>query len=128
VLEKAHEKRVWNKIVGFIKTYGADLFTQNLLNLGNIRSILHQGVPRWLRELREDGEFGGKLLEDLEAGTVDYADAVECLTLILEAVQENYGEYRDYNSTTTQSDRGDGSTRCSTSSAFAPATIGSPGT
>jgi hypothetical protein len=107
VLEKAHEKRVWNKVVGFIKTYGAELFTQNLLNLGNIRSILHQSVPRWLRELREDGEFGGKLLEDLDAGTIDRTDAIECLTLILEAVQENYGEYRDYNSTTTQSDRGE---------------------
>ena len=107
VLEKAHEKRVWNKVVGFIKTYGAELFTQNLLNMGNIRSILHQSVPRWLRELREDGEFGGKLLEDLDAGTIDRTDAIECLTLILEAVQENYGEYRDYNSTTTQSDRGE---------------------
>jgi hypothetical protein len=29
------------------------------------------------------------------------------LTLILEAVLENYNEYRDYNSTTTQSDRGE---------------------
>jgi len=29
------------------------------------------------------------------------------LSLILEAILENYGEYRDYNSTTTQSDRGD---------------------
>jgi hypothetical protein len=29
------------------------------------------------------------------------------LTLILEAIVENYGEYRDYNSTTTQSDRGE---------------------
>jgi hypothetical protein len=29
------------------------------------------------------------------------------MTLVLEAVIENYGEYRDYNSTTTQSDRGE---------------------
>ena len=34
-------------------------------------------------------------------------EAVGHLTLILEAIVENYGEYRDYNSTTTQSDRGE---------------------
>jgi hypothetical protein len=34
-------------------------------------------------------------------------EACEHLTLILEAIVENYHEYRDYNSTTTQSDRGD---------------------
>ncbi len=34
-------------------------------------------------------------------------EATDHLSLILEAILENYGEYRDYNSTTTQSDRGD---------------------
>ena len=34
-------------------------------------------------------------------------EAIDHLSLILEAILENYGEYRDYNSTTTQSDRGD---------------------
>ena len=34
-------------------------------------------------------------------------EAEEQLTLVLESVVENYGEYRDYNSTTTQSDRGE---------------------
>ena len=33
--------------------------------------------------------------------------AVRYLTLILESVYENYNEYRDYNTTTTQSDRGE---------------------
>jgi hypothetical protein len=33
--------------------------------------------------------------------------AQEYLSLILEAIVENYGEYRDYNSMTTQSDRGE---------------------
>jgi hypothetical protein len=35
------------------------------------------------------------------------ADAIKHLGLVIEAVAENYAEYRDYNSTTTQSDRGD---------------------
>ena len=34
-------------------------------------------------------------------------DAIKHLSLVIEAIVENYAEYRDYNSTTTQSDRGD---------------------
>ena len=46
------------------------------------------------------------LLRDL--GTrIERAEAVEHLTLILEAIIENFGEYRDYNGTTTQSDHGE---------------------
>ena len=51
-----------------------------------------------------EGEL--KLLEDLES-KIPARQAAEQLSLVLEAVIENYGEYRDYNSTTTQSDRGD---------------------
>src|SRR5207248_1741904 len=47
-----------------------------------------------------------KLLDDLSAG-VPPDEAAEQLGLVLEAIIENYGEYRDYNSTTTQSDRGE---------------------
>jgi hypothetical protein len=32
---------------------------------------------------------------------------VECLTVAIEAIAENYSEYRDYNSSTIQSDRGE---------------------
>ena len=41
--------------------------------------------------------------------------AVEQLTLIIEAIVENYGQYKDFNSTTTQSDRGELYTCSSTS-------------
>ena len=34
-------------------------------------------------------------------------EAIDQLTLAIESVVENYREYRDYNSTTTQSDRGE---------------------
>jgi hypothetical protein len=47
-----------------------------------------------------------RLLDELD-GPVSRSEAVERLTLVMEAVVENYGEYRDYNSTTTQSDRGE---------------------
>lgn len=109
VLEKVREKRAWNELVTFVQTYGEDLFTQRFLNLANLRGILHQGVERWLNQLEGDlrDQLDWQLLDDLEAGRLSRQEAVEQLSLILEAVVENYGEYRDYNSMTTQSDRGE---------------------
>jgi len=109
VLERIHDRGAWKKVVAFVERYGDELFTQRFLNLSNIRAILHQGVAQWLTSLREDDsqdEGPPRLLADLVAG--DSTDeAAEQLTLVLEAIVENYGEYRDYNSTTTQSDRGE---------------------
>ncbi|MCY2993955.1 MAG: hypothetical protein NTY19_39690, partial [Planctomycetota bacterium] len=109
VLEKVRDKRTWTALVTFIETYGADLFTQRFLNLANLRAILHQGVGHWLEQLQDEirDELDWRLLDDLECGRLARTDAVEQLTLILEAIVENYGEYRDYNSMTTQSDRGE---------------------
>ncbi len=108
VLEKVNDKRAWARLVEFIETYGDELFTQRFLNLGNIRAILHQGVDTWLKQVEEEGnhDFECRLLDDIET-KVPRQDAIYRLTLVLEAIIENYGEYRDYNSTTTQSDRGD---------------------
>ena len=107
VLEKVNDRRAWNRLVEFIERYGEDLFTQRFLNLGNLRAILHQGVDAWLRKLEEFNpeELQFRLLDELD-NQIPRQEAVERLTLVLEAVVENYGEYRDYNSTTTQSDRG----------------------
>jgi hypothetical protein len=110
VLEKAKDKKDWQKLVAFIEKYGGELFTQPFLNLGNLRAILHQGVDQWLLQLQEepDGveEAPRKLLADLEDEKNRKA-IVEQLSLVLEAVIENYDEYRDYNSSTTNSDRGE---------------------
>ncbi len=109
VLERVHDKASWKKLVEFVERYGDELFSQRFLNLGNIRAILHQGVANWLTSLQEDednDEAPERLLGDLTAGEPLDA-AAEQLTLVLEAVVENYGEYRDYNSTTTQSDKGE---------------------
>ena len=46
------------------------------------------------------------MLDDI-GNKISRQDAIYRLTLVLEAIIENYSEYRDYNSTTTQSDRGD---------------------
>jgi hypothetical protein len=111
VLERVHDKVSWRKLVDFIERYGDELFSQRFLNLANIRGILHQGVARWISRIQEDPDAAGeelpeKLLSDIAAG--ESLDAMaEQLTLVLEAIVENYGEYRDYNSTTTQSDKGE---------------------
>ena len=65
-------------------------------------------MDEWLRQLTEDPDEASDLrfVADLDT-KLPRQEAVEYLTLILESVCENYGEYRDYNSTTTQSDRGE---------------------
>jgi hypothetical protein len=108
VLERIHDRATWKKTVAFIEQYGEEIFTQRFLNLGNIRAILHQGVANWLTSLQEDprDDVPQKLLDDLTAGS-SLEEIAEHLGLVLESIVENYGEYRDYNSTTTQSDRGE---------------------
>jgi hypothetical protein len=108
VLERIHDRATWKKTVAFIEQYGEEIFTQRFLNLGNIRAILYQGVAHWLTNLMEEprDDAPQKLLADLEGGA-SVEEAAEHLGLVLESIVENYGEYRDYNSTTTQSDRGE---------------------
>ncbi len=106
VLERVNGEQRWNGLVQFIQRYGSELFTQRFFNLGNVRAILHQGVGGWLGRLEDSGDCDLKLIQDL-GDVIDRKDAEEHMSLILEAIVENYGEYRDYNSTTTQSDRGE---------------------
>ena len=105
VLEKVETSLEWEPMVRFIQDYGDDLFTQKFLNLPNLRAILHAGVDSWVGQCRDD-DARYKFLEDL-GDNLPEKHASQALTLILEAVIENYTEYREYNSTTTQSDRGD---------------------
>ena len=106
VLERAADEKIWTQLVRFIRTYGGDLFTQHFLNLGNIRAIQHRGVDSWLDEMVDSGADLPKMFDDL-GGRLSRRRAVRCLSLILDAVAENYFEYRDYNATRTESDRGE---------------------
>lgn len=109
VLETVDQSRKWAKLVEFIQTYGEPIFTQGFLSLGNVRAILHQGVDHWLDQLIEEGEtdISAKLFDDIHNGKISRAEVERQLSIVLEAVIDHYSEYRDYNSTTTQSDRGD---------------------
>ena len=108
VMESLAEENRWRSVKRFIETYGSDLFTQRFMNLGNLRAILHEGVEPYLTWLTEETPDPDEnpLLRDL-GQSLPRAEAVRCLELTLEAVAENYSEYVDYNSTTTQSDRGE---------------------
>ncbi len=108
VLEKVAAEKEWNELVAFIKRYGRDLFTQSFFNIGHLRAILHQGVDAWLDQLAADPEAAENLplVADLD-GRLPRGQARKHLSLVIEAIVENAAEYRDYNATTTQSDRGD---------------------
>jgi len=107
-LEAVAEEPRWLDLKQFIQEYGHDLFTQHFMNFGNLRAIAYEGVDAYLRWLGEstDQQEGRRLLADLD-GRLPRDRAMALLGLSIEAVMDNYNEYMDYNSTTTQSDRGE---------------------
>lgn len=111
VLEKLAEPDRFTALTSFVEQYGHDLFTQKFLNLGSLRAILDQGAEAYLRSLeaQPDAAQSLRLIEDLSADNppITWASAAEHLQTIAEVIVENYTEYKDYNSTTTQSDHGE---------------------
>jgi len=109
ILETVDNATAWKNLVHFVETYGAGLFTQHFLKLGNVRAILHQGVGAWIERTAEQGDQSEvqSILADIESGKLDRDEAHRWLAVVLEGVIDHYAEYRDYNSTTTQSDRGE---------------------
>ena len=105
VLETLGREERWESLKDFIQKYGGELFTQQFMNLGNLRAILQQGADEFIAALEEE-EVPLQLLDDLD-GEISRQDAVRQLELTIEAVVENYSVYVDYNSTTTQSDHGE---------------------
>jgi hypothetical protein len=107
-LEKAMDRKTWKRLVDFIQRFGGELFTQRFLNLGTIRAILHQGVSAWLGKLREEptDDAPVEFLAAFDDESIP-EHAVEDFSLILESIAENFIEFRDYNTTTTQSDKGE---------------------
>ena len=107
VVERLASENEWSAFVAFVERYGADLFTQKFLNLGNLRSILHQRVAVWLSNLEQEPESQDfRLITELDKH-IPRDEAAKWLTIALESIVENYREYRDYNTTTTHSDHGE---------------------
>jgi hypothetical protein len=108
VMETVNDDERWDELRQFIEKYGREIFTQQFMNLGNLRAILHEGVDAWIDSVLEldEEECDFRFFQDL-GGPLDRETGAIMFALIVEAMIENYGEYVDYNSITTQSDRGD---------------------
>jgi hypothetical protein len=108
VLETLTGESEWRAVQAFVQRYGADLFHARFMTLANLRGILHRGVGAYLDYLRDNPDplRPVRLLDDL-GRTIRREDAVRRLEIVLQAVIENYEEYKDYNTTTTQSDYGE---------------------
>jgi hypothetical protein len=108
ILETIQSDAEWHALQTFIQRYGGDLFHARFMTLGNLRGVLSQGVGAYLDYLRDNPDplKPIRLLDDLD-DSVSRADAVKRLEIVLQAVVENYEEYKDYNTTTTQSDYGE---------------------
>jgi hypothetical protein len=107
-LEAVRDESDWSSIGQFVKQYGRELFHAKFMTLGNLRSILHRGVGSYLDYLRENEEPHQPihLLADLDQ-KISREQAHRWLALVLQGLVENYEEYKDYNTTTAQSDYGE---------------------
>lgn len=108
VLETLTGESEWRAVQKFVQRYGGDLFHARFMTLANLRGILHRGVGAYLDYLSDNPDplRPIRLLEELERG-IRRPDAIRRLEIVLHAIIENYEEYKDYNTTTTQSDYGE---------------------
>lgn len=108
VLETIRGEEEWQSIKGFVRRYGADLFHPRSLTPGNLRGVLHRGVEAYLDHLVQEPDplHPLRLVEDLEAGTISRTQAARAVQVVMQAVLENYEEYKDYQLTTTQANYG----------------------
>ena len=98
----------FGKLADFVRKYGGELFHAKFLTLANIRSVLHRGVDNYLDYLRDDPQSPDtlQLVEDL-GSKLRRPEVVGWISCVLQAIVENYEEYKDYNTTTPQSDYGE---------------------
>ena len=68
VLETVSQPQQWRQLKEFIERYGGDLFTQRFMNMANLRGILQQGVPEYLKAMRDepDADEQFRLLAELD--------------------------------------------------------------
>jgi hypothetical protein len=108
-LERFSDTGEWTQMVAFIKEYGRILFTQGFLNPSNLRMILQQGVGEWLKRImaRDNDSIEWEPLVKPLHNATEFRRIEQHLEFVITAVLENYDAYKEYNSTTTQSDYGE---------------------
>ena len=104
----AVEKLSWKATKAFVEKYGADLFSQDFLRLSRLRTIRSLGAEAFMSEAveREDDDAPA-LVGAIAAGEISLEEAARHLSQIVDSILEHYEHYREYNATTTLSDRGD---------------------
>jgi hypothetical protein len=109
VLETITEGEGWRRLEELVRKYGGDLFHVRFMTLANLRGVLLRGVGAFLDYLRDNPDplRPVRLIEDIDAGVVAREEATRRLQVVLQAIVENYEEYKDYNATAAQSDYGD---------------------
>lgn len=108
-VEGLRNEAVWDEVSNFIVQYGAELFHARSLTLGNVRTILHNGIEWFLEQLAQmdDPLHPSALIEALNSQKTSVDDVVEYLELIYGSVVDKFDRFLEYNSTTTQSDYGE---------------------
>lgn len=107
-LERRRSRAEWSETVKFIKTFGRGLFTQAFMAEGNLRGLVHQGAIDYLGRWIHADEFADHpLTEAIEQGVIGRKNAADQLDFIARSMLECYDVYRDYNTTTPQSDYGE---------------------
>jgi hypothetical protein len=98
----------WTTLAEFIHRYGGDIFDAKFMTLANLRGILHAGVGAYLDYLRDNPDplHPVRLIEDLDHA-IPRAQVERLIGYVLRALIENYEVYKDYNTTTAQSDYGE---------------------
>lgn len=107
-IERRSDEAAWRSTIEFVRRYGRGLFTQRFMAFGNLRGILHDGVDAFLERmlLDQDADAPHPLVDEL--GTRLDPRAATChLEFVLRVAIEHYDAYKDYNTTTTQSDYGE---------------------
>jgi hypothetical protein len=98
----------WAPLCAFVRRYGKDLFHARFMTLANLRGVLHRGVGAYLDYLAENEDPLHPVLLVEELGrAIPRQDAERHLRTVLQALIENYEEFKDYNTTTPQSDYGE---------------------
>ncbi|HYT95023.1 MAG TPA: hypothetical protein VEL76_40275, partial [Gemmataceae bacterium] len=108
ILEAVAAEPEWSAVRDFIKRYGNDLFHTRFMTLGNLRGVLRRGVGVYLDYLAENADplHPIKLIEELDVDVLR-RDAERRLQVIVQAIIENFEEFRDYKTTAAQSDYGE---------------------
>lgn len=109
MVESFRDEDLWEEACEFISAFGEEFFHARSLTLGNVRTILHNGVEWFLEQLAQydDPLHPNPLIKALDEELIDPEEAVDLLELIYGAVVDKFDRFLEYNTTTTHSDYGD---------------------